>query len=63
MAWTTNDLTFIGFDPDANEGDVVTVLIGTPTGVIAIMGELEMGELEMDGRAVCEGGRWFARLS
>ncbi len=42
MAWSIEALTIIGFDDDASEGDVVTVRIASPIGVIAIMGALDI---------------------
>ncbi len=42
MTWDRSDITFRGFDPDATEGDVVTITLGTPTGDVQIMAELDI---------------------
>ena len=42
MRWTAFDLDLIGFDPDTNEGDIVTIAVATPNGMISIMGEIDI---------------------
>ncbi len=42
MRWSPQSLTWIGIaDDGSSEGDILTALVGTPAGVMVIMGEVE----------------------
>lgn len=40
MLWPPNDITFLGIADDISQGDVVTIRIGTPVGIVWLMGEI-----------------------
>jgi hypothetical protein len=42
MRWTPQDLALAGIVPDLSEGNVVTIRIASPAGVIAIMAEVDI---------------------
>jgi hypothetical protein len=41
MAWSREDITAIDLETDACEGDLATIRISTPAGVIEIMGMID----------------------
>jgi hypothetical protein len=42
MPWTPQSLTWLGIaDDGTSEGDILTALVGTPAGVLVVMGEVE----------------------
>ena len=42
VLWQPHDINFLGISDDASQGDVVTIRIGTPVGVVWLMGEISI---------------------
>ena len=49
MAWTADELTWLGIEDASSEGNIVTISIGTPAGNVVVMAEVD---LSPDGKSL-----------
>ena len=40
MRWQPDELDWLGIENDGSEGDVITIRVGTPAGIVSVMGEV-----------------------
>ena len=58
MRWRPDELDWLGIENDGSAGDVITIRVGTPAGIVAIMGEVAIEDRTLVLRGVhIEGAR------